>query len=366
MKRILLGFMFLASLSAHAKDCEEGADNMGQIRECLFDQSYMPVEVTYNALIALLSANNESVEEIKKAQDDWLEFRDSTCDHIAENYNGNGYSSDERLSCLIESNNERVKTLTKYISDTAIPKVAKPSLTADKEKEKEDIENQQKKDVKDFLANGNAQRKAMREQWTIILGAVVLGGITLIIVAFFYFRKKSASKSPLESSLKEPSDNQTDGVKSINELDVSESWKKKFEILERAGEFKNGSYENFKSLGFMERRKIGFNFIAFIGQPFYYFFKKMWGKGWVLFGLSVLINAAITVVEIVAKIHVPNAVYQIVPAVMFAQMANYDFYRFKVHNETVWKPFLKLNKPAAYIGFAVVSIAILLGVSALR
>ena len=92
----------------------------------------------------------------------------------------------------------------------------------------------------------------------------------------------------------------------------------------------------------------------------------MWGKGWVLFGFSVLINAAITVVEIVAKIHVPNAVYQIIPAVMFAQMASYDFYRFKVYNETMWKPFLKLNKPVAYIGFAVVSIAILLGVSALR
>jgi hypothetical protein len=103
---------------------------MGQIRECLFDQSYMPVEATYNALISLLSTNNESVKEIKKAQDDWLKFRDSTCDHVAENYNGNGYSSDERLSCLIESNNERVKTLTKYISDTALTKTNGSSVSS--------------------------------------------------------------------------------------------------------------------------------------------------------------------------------------------------------------------------------------------
>jgi len=226
---------------------------------------------------------------------------------------------------------------------------------------------QQRNDLADqYIAIGKAQAHAKGEQRMIIFASVIIAVITLIIIAFLYFRKKSASKAPLESSLKEPADNQTDGVKDINELDVSESWKKKFEIFERAGEFKNGSYENFKALSFMERRKIGFNFIAFIGQPFYYFFKRMWGKGWVLFGFSVLINAAITVVEIVAKIHVPNAVYQIIPAVMFAQMASYDFYRFKVYNETMWKPFLKLNKPVAYIGFAVVSIAILLGVSALR
>jgi hypothetical protein len=245
-------------------------------------------------------------------------------------------------------------------SVTIAPQVAQPSPAIDYG----NLTDEQKKEL---LAVGNAQRNAKSEQRMIIFASVVIVVLTLVLIAVvLYFRKKSASKAPLESSLKEPANNKTDGVKSINELDVSESWKKKFEILERAGEFKNGSYENFKSLGFMERRKIGFNFIAFIGQPFYYFFKKMWGKGWVLFGLSVLINAAITVVEIVAKIHVPNAVYQIVPAVMFAQMANYDFYRFKVHNETMWKPFLKLNKPAAYIGFAVVSIAILLGVSALR
>jgi len=263
---------------------------------------------------------------------------------------------------------------------TTAPQVVQPAQTIDyanltNQQKREIAETvdygsltaQQRRDLADqYIEIGKAQAQAKGEQRMIIFAAVVIAVITLIIVAFLYFRKKSASKAPLEFSLKEPVENQTDGVKGINELDVSESWKKKFEILERAGEFKNGSYENFKALSFMERRKIGFNFIAFIGQPFYYFFKKMWGKGWVLFGLTVLINTVITVIEMIIKTPIPNAVYQIVPAVMFAQMANYDFYRFKVYNETMWKPFLKLNKPAAYIGFAVVSIAILLGVSALR
>lgn len=498
MKRILLGFMLIVSLSAHAKDCEEGADNMSVVRQCLFDQSYMPVEATYNALIKSLSANNKAVNEIKKAQDDWLKFVQSSCDHVASTYKGEGYSEDEKTNCLVELNNERVKTLTKYIIDTldnscyslwyqrnlifaqkgycfdsnlgkqafngfecstrsptfspdekksineikakesqlscnintaltndtnsnianipdpvlsetkqvepiepepqdatinsvapqpevqqatTAPQVAQPSLTIDygnltdeqKRKIAETVDYgsltaQQRNDLADqYIAIGKAQAHAKGEQRMIIFASVVIVVLTLVLIAVvLYFRKKSASKLPLESSLKEPAENQTNEAKSINELDVSESWKKKFEILERAGEFKNGTYENFKSLSFTERLKIGFNFIAFIGQPFYYFFKKMWGKGWVLFGLIVLINAAITVVEIVAKIHISNAVYQSVSPVIFASMANYDFYRFKVHNETMWKPFLKLNKPAAYIGFAVVSLAVLVGVSSIQ
>ncbi len=117
MKKILLGLMLIASLSAHAKDCEKGADNMGMIRQCLFDESYIPVEANYKALIKSLGANSEAIKASKKAQADWLTFMQSTCDYVAATYKGEGYSDDARTSCLTDFNDGRAKTLKRYISE---------------------------------------------------------------------------------------------------------------------------------------------------------------------------------------------------------------------------------------------------------
>ena len=109
--------MLMTSLSAHAKDCEEGADSMGMIRQCLFDQSYAPVEAAYKELIISLGANNQAIEAIKKAQRDWLKFMESTCDYVATTYRGSGYSDDERINCMTNFNDARVKILKKYIKE---------------------------------------------------------------------------------------------------------------------------------------------------------------------------------------------------------------------------------------------------------
>ena len=117
MKKILLGLMLITSLSAHAKDCEEGANNMGMIRQCLFDQSYAPVEAIYIELIKSLGKNSEAIEAIKKAQEDWSKFMDSTCNYVATTYKGRGYSADERTNCMVSFMDARVKILKKYIKE---------------------------------------------------------------------------------------------------------------------------------------------------------------------------------------------------------------------------------------------------------
>jgi uncharacterized protein YecT (DUF1311 family) len=107
----------LVSTSAFAKDCEEGAESMGEVRQCVFNQSYMPVEANYKALIKSLGANHEAITAIKKAQDDWLTFMQSTCDYVAITYKGDGYGDDARTSCLTDFNDGRVKTLKRYINE---------------------------------------------------------------------------------------------------------------------------------------------------------------------------------------------------------------------------------------------------------
>lgn len=85
---MLLGLMLITSLSAHAKDCEEGASSMGMIRQCLFEQNYVPVEAIYKELIKSLGKNSKAVVAIKENQKDWSEFMDSTCIYVATTYKG--------------------------------------------------------------------------------------------------------------------------------------------------------------------------------------------------------------------------------------------------------------------------------------
>jgi len=116
MKKILFGLMLLASLSANAEDCEQ-AGSMGAIRQCLFEQSYAPVEKNYKELIKSLGKNSEAIEAIKRAQEDWSKFMDSTCNYVATTYKGEGYNDDERINCMADFMDARVKILKKYIKE---------------------------------------------------------------------------------------------------------------------------------------------------------------------------------------------------------------------------------------------------------
>lgn len=62
-------------------------------------------------------------------------------------------------------------------------------------------------------------------------------------------------------------------VDSISRLQVSESWKRKFRLIDEAG---GPDLPHFRDLPFGERLGISFNFLAFFFGPFYYLAKGLW------------------------------------------------------------------------------------------
>ncbi len=117
MKKVLLGLLLVISLSAQAKDCEKGADNMGMVWDCLVTQSREPVKSAYDELIKALGNKKEAIASINDAQNSWETFRDSTCDYVIETDNGNIDPREVIASCLIDFNTARVKMLKKYIKE---------------------------------------------------------------------------------------------------------------------------------------------------------------------------------------------------------------------------------------------------------
>ncbi|WEN14775.1 DUF2628 domain-containing protein [Rhodanobacter sp. AS-Z3] len=62
-------------------------------------------------------------------------------------------------------------------------------------------------------------------------------------------------------------------VDHIARLDVSDSWKRRFRLIEKAGGAELRQSGDLKSA---ERRGIGFNFLAFLFGPFYFLAKGLW------------------------------------------------------------------------------------------
>lgn len=103
---------------------------------------------------------------------------------------------------------------------------------------------------------------------------------------------------------------------------ISESWEKKFELLEKAGGVK---MPNFKNLSFAERNKVIFNIWGFLFGPIYYFVKGMWKKAISLLGIAILI---IVVLEVICReIGISAVITNFVAAAIFATRANIDYYK---------------------------------------
>ena len=96
-------------------------------------------------------------------------------------------------------------------------------------------------------------------------------------------------------------------------IEVSDSWNQKFAVLEKIGanEGLKAYFDNYKSLTFGERFKVGFNILAFIFGPFYYFAKKMWLKGAFLFGAIISVNILLTILETAFGTEFSMVIYQV-------------------------------------------------------
>lgn len=103
---------------------------------------------------------------------------------------------------------------------------------------------------------------------------------------------------------------------------VSESWQKKFDLLEKAGGVK---MPNAKKLSFGDRRKIVFNIWGFLFGPIYYIAKGMWRKAISLFGVSILI---IVILELICReFGFSSAITNFVAAAIFSNRATVDYYK---------------------------------------
>ena len=114
---------------------------------------------------------------------------------------------------------------------------------------------------------------------------------------------------------------------------LSESWKERFEILDKV----DGAYfSRAKELSSAERRKVGFRLFAFLFSVFYYFVKGMWEKG-------LLIWTAYAVLGIVlGAVGVPDILVGIAMCAACASFATIDYYNKVEHNERIWPVLAKL------------------------
>jgi len=122
------------------------------------------------------------------------------------------------------------------------------------------------------------------------------------------------------------------GSSAIPAQEVSEAWKVKFALLEKAG---GPKLPKARELAFGERSKVVFNVWGFLFGPFYYLAKGMWKKAIVLLALCI---AAIVILEMILEaMGVSNSkiTNYIAPAV-FATRANIDFYKKIILNDNGW------------------------------
>jgi len=119
----------------------------------------------------------------------------------------------------------------------------------------------------------------------------------------------------------------------IDELPVSDTWKTKFMLMEKAGGVKMPQH---KALSTGERMKISFNVLAFLFGPFYYLAKGMWKKAITLFVVSVAIVVILEIaLEMTGLGRFGKALTYGVAAV-YAVRANIDYYKKMVLGQNGW------------------------------
>ena len=112
-------------------------------------------------------------------------------------------------------------------------------------------------------------------------------------------------------------------------LDVSDAWKRKFRLIEKAG---GPDFPQARDLSFGERRAIGFNFLAFLFGPFYFLAKGLWRPAIAYSMLAVVLGV---ILELVSKGKLSHGVGYGFAAV-YAMRANVVYYRKMVLGETPW------------------------------
>lgn len=116
---------------------------------------------------------------------------------------------------------------------------------------------------------------------------------------------------------------------SISRLEVSESWKRKFRLIDEAG---GPDMPHFRDLPFRDRFGLNFNVFAFIFGPFYYLAKGLWRQAVLYFIIAV---AILFLLEAMGFGRFSRGVGYGVAAV-YALRANISYYKKVVLSDTPW------------------------------
>ena len=133
---------------------------------------------------------------------------------------------------------------------------------------------------------------------------------------FFY----NPYQSPQSNLLPQPN---------IDELDVSEKWKKRFHLIEEAG---GPKLPYIKELSFSERMQIMGNILSYIFWPIYLPIKGLWRPALCYFALGVALGI---ILEMTGFERASRAIGYGVSAIVMMR-TNINYYRHKVLGEKFW------------------------------
>ena len=118
----------------------------------------------------------------------------------------------------------------------------------------------------------------------------------------------------------------------IDQLAVSDTWKKRFHLIEKAGGVK---LPRFKELSFRERMSVNFNVWAFLFGPIYLLIKGMWKLALTWLGIALLVGILLAVIEMMFQINTGNAA-GVGVAVGLSMLANRNYYKKMVQGQLDW------------------------------
>ena len=118
----------------------------------------------------------------------------------------------------------------------------------------------------------------------------------------------------------------------IDQLAVSDTWKKRFHLIEKAGGVK---LPRFKELSFRERMSVNFNVWAFLFGPIYLLIKGMWKFALAWLGVTLLVGILLAVIEMMFQINTGNAA-GVGVAVGLSMLANRNYNKKMVQGQLDW------------------------------
>ena len=138
---------------------------------------------------------------------------------------------------------------------------------------------------------------------------------------------------PLNSNPYQPPQSAAETLSTqIDQLAVSDTWKKRFHLIEKAGGVK---LPRFKELSFRERMSVNFNVWAFLFGPIYLLIKGMWKFALAWLGVALLVGILLGVIESLFQINTGNAA-GVGVAVGLSMLANRNYYKKMVQGQLDW------------------------------